>query len=218
MDEGLIFLDKNHDRDNWFLHIESFDPHEPFFTQAHYKALYPDDYEGPDFDWPLYRRVDESDAEIERCRHNYAALVTMCDRSLGRVLDAMDRYDLWRDTMLIVNTDHGFLLGEHDWWAKCVMPFYSEVAHTPLFIWDPRCGRAGARVDALVQTIDLAPTLLDYFGAPIPPDMQDRPLREAVANGAPEHESRPGGAGTAHHAVRPGARSRAGAPHRRPRG
>ena len=189
VDEGLAFLDKNHDRDNWFLHIETFDPHEPFFTQEHYKALYPDDYEGPDFDWPLYRRVDESDAEIERCRHNYAALVTMCDRNLGRVLDAMDRYDLWRDTMLIVNTDHGFLLGEHDWWAKCVMPFYSEVAHTPLFIWDPRCGRAGARVDALVQTIDLAPTLLEFFGAPVPPDMQGVLLGETVASGAPVREA-----------------------------
>jgi arylsulfatase A-like enzyme len=188
--EALEFLDTNHAADNWFLHVETFDPHEPFYTQQHYKALYPPDgYRGPDLDWPEYRPVDESDEEIARYRRNYAALVSMCDRNLGRLLDAMDRYGLWEDTMLIVNTDHGFLLGEHDWWAKCRMPFYEEVAHTPLFIWDPRSGRRGARVGALVQTIDLAPTLLDYFGAPIPPDMRGRPLGETVADGRPVREA-----------------------------
>ncbi len=188
-DEALEFLAKNHDRDNWFLHIETFDPHEPFFTQQHYKDLYPDDYDGPDLDWPYYRRVDESDAEIGRVRRNYKALLTMCDANLGRFLEAMDRYGLWEDTLLIVNTDHGFLLGEHDWWAKCVQPFYQEVAHTPLFIWDPRCRRAGERVDALVQTIDLAPTLLEFFGVERPADMEGLPLRETIATGCPAHEA-----------------------------
>ena len=91
--------------------------------------------------------------------------------------------------MLIVNTDHGFLLGEHGWWAKCVMPFYNEIAHTPLFIWDPTLQAAGERRDSLVQTIDLAPTLLDFFGVEIPPDMQGKPLREAIASDAPVREA-----------------------------
>ena len=189
VDEGLAFLDKNHDVDNWFLHIETFDPHEPFFTQEDYKALYPDDYEGPDLDWPNYRPVDESPEEIQRCRNNYAALLSMCDANLGRVLDAMDRYNLWDDTMLIVNTDHGFLLGEHDWWAKCVQPFYGEVAHTPLFVWDPRSAKRGERRGSLVQTIDLAPTLLDYFGVACPPDMQGYALGATIADDTPVREA-----------------------------
>ena len=69
----------------------------------------------------------------------------MCDHSLGRVLDVMDGHDLWDDTMLIVNTDHGFLLGEHGWWAKSVQPWYDELVHLPLFIWDPRSRASGAR-------------------------------------------------------------------------
>ena len=93
------------------------------------------------------------------------------------------------DTLLIVNTDHGFLLAEHDWWAKCVMPFYNEIAHTPLFIWDPRSGKGGERRQALVQTIDLAPTILDYFGVTPPPDMQGVPLGETVANDKPVREA-----------------------------
>jgi len=126
---------------------------------------------------------------VQRARHNYAALVTMCDRNLGRVLDAMDRYGLWEDTLLIVNTDHGFLLGEHDWWAKCVQPFYNEVAHVPLFIWDPRLRRAGVRAQALVQTIDLAPTILEYFGIERTPDMQGFPLAPVIERDAPVREA-----------------------------
>lgn len=186
---GLEFLDVNHNRDNWFLQIETFDPHEPFFTQQHYKDLYPDDYDGPDFDWPPYRPVDETPEQIARARNNYAALVTMCDRNLGRVLDAMDRYNLWDDTMLIVNTDHGFILGEHDWWAKGRMPWYNEIANMPLFIWDPRTRRADIHVQALVQTIDLAPTLLGYFGVPLPPDMQGFDLAPVLADDTPVREA-----------------------------
>jgi arylsulfatase A-like enzyme len=182
---GLEFLETNATQDNWFLHIETFDPHEPFFTQQIYKDLYPHDYHGRRFDWPLYRRVQETPEEVQHCRYEYAALVTMCDVYLGKILDAMDRLDLWRDTMLIVNTDHGFLLGEHDWWAKNVQPFYDEVAHTPLFIWDPRSQAKSVRRQSLVQTIDLAPTLLEYFGAPLPKDMMGIPLRQTVATDTP---------------------------------
>ena len=73
---------------------------------------------------------------VAHVRYNYAALVSKCDRYLGKVLDIMDRYNMWKDTMLIVNTDHGFLLGEHGWWGKTAMPIYDEIAHTPLFIYD----------------------------------------------------------------------------------
>jgi len=93
--------------------------------------------------------------------------------------------------MLIVNTDHGFLLGEHDWWAKCVQPFYSEVARTPLFIWDPRSACQGERRSALVQTIDLPATLLDYFGLDLPADTQGAALREAVAADPPRARGSP---------------------------
>jgi len=178
---GLDFIQANHEEDNWFLHIETFDPHEPFFTQQKYKDLYLHDYSGPHFDWPPYRPVEEDPELVEHVRYEYAALVSMCDEYLGKVLDIMDELDMWDDTMLIVNTDHGFLLGEHDWWAKCVQPFFNEIAHSPLFIWDPRCRRCAEHRNALVQTIDLAPTLLEYFGVERPPDMQGVPLRETIA-------------------------------------
>ena len=185
---GLEFIETNHKADNWFLQLETFDPHEPFFTQEQWKALYPHEYEGPPFDWPPYDRVTQPPQAVEHVRHEYAALVSMCDHYLGKVLDAMDTYGLWDDTMLIVNTDHGFLLGEHNWWAKFRMPWYNELAHIPLFIWDPRSRIAGERRHSLVQMIDFPATILDFFGLACPPDMQGQPLRQVIADDTPVRE------------------------------
>jgi len=186
---GLEFIETNRGQDNWFLQIEAFDPHEPFFTQQKYKDLYPHLYNGKHFDWPDYGKVKETPEEVRHAVFEYAALVSMCDAYLGKVLDAFDRLDLWKDTMLIVNTDHGFMLGEHRWWGKNIQPLYNEISHIPLFIWDPRYGREGTRSDALVQTIDLAPTLLHYFGAEQPKDMQGRSLHAVIEEGQPVREA-----------------------------
>ncbi|MEU6931844.1 sulfatase [Streptomyces sp. NPDC046374] len=187
-DAGLEFVRTNKDADRWFVQIETFDPHEPFFSHQRYKDLYPHAYDGPHFDWPDYKRVTETDDQVAHARFEYAALLSMCDRSLGRVLDTMDELELWDDTLLIVNTDHGFLLGEKGWWAKWVQPWYNELVHLPLFAWDPRHpGAAGERRSSLVQTIDLAPTILEYFGVDRPADMQGVPL--SVADDTPVREA-----------------------------
>ena len=185
-DNGIEFLDRNGKFDNWFLQIETFDPHEPFTAPESFDARYfsPDDPFVPD--WPPYANVQEDGKTVENMRKKYYALTEFCDRQLGRVLDKMDELNLWQDTMLIVNTDHGFFLAEHGWWGKGVLPNYEELVHTPLFLWDPRCPSAmGQHRQALVQTIDLAPTLLDFFGVKIPPDMMGKPLGDIIANGAP---------------------------------
>jgi arylsulfatase A-like enzyme len=189
VDAGIHFLETNAGADNWLLQLELFDPHEPFFVHEDYKKLYADDYEGPEFDWPPYSKVTEGADMAEHARNAYAALVTMCDHSLGRVLDFMDGHDMWDDTMLIVNTDHGYLLGEHGWWAKGVMPWYNELVHLPFFIWDPRTRGREAHSTVLAQTIDLAPTLLRYFGVEPTADMQGHDLAEALNDGVLPREA-----------------------------
>jgi len=189
-DLALEFMETNREQDNWMLHIECFDPHPPFMAPQKYRDLYESDYEGPMFDFPHYAPVNERETPeaVAQCRREYAALISFCDHSLGRVLDTMDRHEMWDDTMLILTTDHGFLLGEHNWWAFVKPPCYDQIARKPLFIWDPRSGRAGERCDQLVQTIDLPATLLEYFGAALPADMQGVPLRETTATDAPARE------------------------------
>ena len=196
---GLDFLDRNHDSDNWFLQIETFDPHEPYFAPQKYKDLYDHGYTGPLFDWPEYGPTTIETPELkEHIRYEYAALLSMCDASLGKILDKMDALNLWEDTMLIVCTDHGFLLGEHEWFGKSIPPFYNEICHTPLFIWHPQCKKAGERRSSLVQWIDFAPTLLDYFGMDIPADMQGHSLRETIMSDKKIRDSALYGANAGH--------------------
>ena len=108
----------------------------------------------------------------------------MCDTYLGKILDLMDRHDMWKDTMLIVHTDHGFLLSEHNWWGKIMMPYYNEIAHIPFFIWDPRLGLKGERRSQIAQTIDIAPTILDFFGIEATKDMQGKSLYHTLKDNA----------------------------------
>lgn len=192
---GLDFLRRNQASDRWFLQIETFDPHEPFFSPAKYKDLFASHYDqwrktlNRIWDWPGYQNVSEGAEMVEHMRHEYASLMAMCDTQLGMVMDTMDELSMWDDTMLIVCTDHGFLLGEHDCWAKCWMPFYEEVAHTPFFVWDPRSRQAGVRRKSLVQpSIDLGPTLLDFFGMEPTEHMTGKVLAKTIAEDEPVRE------------------------------
>lgn len=180
-DLGLDFIETNHAYDNWFLQIETFDPHEPFDSPENFQKEcgIDDSFES---DWPAYAQVREDEAFVGNVRKKYNALLKMCDRSLGRVLEIMDKYDMWKDTMLIVNTDHGFLLGEHQWWAKNVMPQYNEIAHLPLFIWDPRAGIKDVHRSAPVQNIDIAATLLSLFSQEYPAEMVGRDVLPVITD------------------------------------
>ncbi|HHV10806.1 MAG TPA: sulfatase [Clostridiales bacterium] len=186
-ENGIGFIETNHKEDNWFLQIETFDPHEPFYSLKPDKDLYPHHFVGDaEADWPPYAPAMEEEETVQHVRYEYAALLSKCDRYLGKILDLMDKYDLWKDTMLIVNTDHGFLLGEHGWWGKTTMPVYNEIAHVPFYLYDPRLSKfAGSKRQALVQTIDIAPTLLEFFGLDIPKDMEGKPLYQVAERDEP---------------------------------
>lgn len=182
-DRGLEFLSANGVADDWFLQIETFDPHEPFHAPERFREMFPTAYDGPILDWPRYREVCESDDEVAELRANYMASVALCDAQLGRLLDHFDAHGLWKDTALIVTTDHGFLLGEHDWWGKNRMPLYEELSHIPLFFHHPEhAGEAGTRRGSLTQTIDLMPTFCDLHGAQIPGEVQGHSLLPVLKN------------------------------------
>jgi len=182
------FIVNNASQDNWYLHIEHFDPHEPFFAPERFKELYAH-MSADDFDWPPYSETGDNAAErILAARANYCALLTMCDEYLGRLLDIMDEENMWENTMLIVNTDHGYLLGEHGFFAKNYMPVYNEIAHIPFFIWDPVSKRKGETAKQLAQTIDIAPTLLDFFGVEKGSHMQGESLLKVIRNNENIHD------------------------------
>lgn len=174
VDRALSFLADNKDADDWFLQLECFDPHEPFFAPEKYLAdLPPSGYDGPILDWPRYGPCENTPEEIAEIRRNYHGLVAMCDAQLGRVLDCFDAHDLWKDSALILTTDHGFLLGEHAWWGKNIPPYYEEISHIPLMMHVPdRPDLAGTRSDVLTQTTDLMPTVLGLHGVAVPKEVR----------------------------------------------
>ncbi|WP_214626939.1 sulfatase [Paenibacillus agaridevorans] len=167
--QAIKFLERNREEDNWHLHLEVFDPHEPFMCPSKYRELYDDTWDDRfHFDWPAYAPVDaeeEDEAAIAHIRKSYAGTLTMADAWLGKLLDKMDEHDLWRDTAVILTTDHGHLLGEHGYWAKNYMFDYRELVHIPLIAYMPGAPMNGGRVSALTSTMDIMPTLLQFHGA-----------------------------------------------------
>ncbi|MGR3804106.1 sulfatase [Marinibacterium profundimaris] len=175
------FLELNKESDNFFLQLECFDPHEPFCAPERFMQAYDTGRKGPILDWPVYEKVTNSAEEIADLRGNYAALAAMCDEYFGKLLDWMDENDAWKDTCLILTTDHGFLLGEHEWWGKNKMPYYEEISHIPLMIWHPEAAdQAGTRREALTQTTDLMPTFLDLYGIDVPAEATAQSLLPLV--------------------------------------
>ncbi len=180
---AMEFLDRNAAADDWLLMLECFDPHEPFHAPDRFKAPYATGWDGKVLDWPRYEKVQETPEEIAEIRANYAALVAMCDEYFGKLLDRFDAENLWEDTALVLSTDHGFLLSEHDWWGKMRMPCYEEISHIPLMIHDPRTPQAaGKRTRALTQTADLMPTLLGLHDAEVPPEVRGQDLGALTAD------------------------------------
>ncbi|MDE0111494.1 MAG: sulfatase, partial [Albidovulum sp.] len=176
------FLDLNKGADDWFLQLECFDPHEPFAAPERFRAAYDAGYNGKILDWPHYERAADSETEIAEIRGNYAALVAMCDEYFGKLLDYFDDNDLWKETSLVLTTDHGFLLSEHEWWGKNRTPYYEEISHIPLMIWHPEyASQSGERRCGLTQTSDLMQTFLDTHGCGIPPSVTGASLHPMLA-------------------------------------
>ena len=106
------------------------------------------------------------------------------------MLDYFDAHDLWKDTALILTTDHGFLLGEHDWWAKNRMPLYEEISPHPALRPPPGLRRPGRHApQGLTQTIDLMPTFCELFGAPVPAEVQGKSLLPLLAADEPQRDA-----------------------------
>lgn len=169
---------RTHER--FLLLVDEFDPHEPFDGPEELWRRYDPDWQGPaDFCWPTYGRNDYTEAEARHIRARYAAKVTLADRYLGQLLDRMDDFGLWEDTVFIVMTDHGHFLGEHGWWGKPACPQYQAISHVPLFVHLPG-GPEGTRSPALTTHVDVHATLLDCLGVSPPRPVDGVSLLPAI--------------------------------------
>ncbi|MFO7955705.1 MAG: sulfatase [Candidatus Brocadiia bacterium] len=175
MTEACRWLEENYRRENFFLYVDTFDPHEPWDPPQWYVDMYDPGYEGDVVDYPLYSRTDFlSQAELKHARACYAGEVSLVDRWVGRVLEKVEDLGLLEDTVVLLTTDHGFLHGEHSIIGKSLIrgrqmayiPLYEEITHIPLVVHYPGVG-AGSPA-AVVQPMDFMPTVLDLAGAEVP--------------------------------------------------
>lgn len=105
-----------------------------------------------------------------RLRANYYGLVTQVDRTVGRILDALEESGQADNTVVVFTSDHGEMLGDHFMLGKGVM--YEESTRIPLMIRVPWLGKEQKIIEAPVSQIDLVPTLLDLMDQPLGSDLQ----------------------------------------------
>ena len=116
----------------------------------------------------------------QRFIKDYLRCVDGIDNNVGRVLNYLESTDLEENTIVIYTSDQGFFLGDHGWWDKRFM--YEESIRMPLMVKYPGKEIAGYQSDAMVLNIDIAPTILNMAGVPVPPTMQGRSYRKLVLN------------------------------------
>ncbi len=172
----------------FFLAVGFLKPHLPFCAPKKYWDL----YDRASFTVPAFRAAPEgapkyapsgwgelrqysdipdsgplTEDQARTMIHGYHAAVSFMDAQLGKVLDELDRLGLASNTIIILWGDHGWHLGDHGWWCK--HSNYEQATRIPLIVAAPGTAKAGTRAtNALVETVDIYPTLAELAGLPAP--------------------------------------------------
>lgn len=127
---------------------------------------------------PYEGRLTEAQARL--LKHGYYASVSFMDAQVGRVLDALERTGLRDSTVVVFLGDNGFKLGEHGSWAKYTN--YEVDNRVPLIISAPGRGLQGATTDALVELVDIYPTVCEMAGIDVPASREGTSLLPVLEN------------------------------------
>ncbi len=189
----------------FFLGVGFIKPHLPFNCPQKYWDLYPEDAielppnyaQRTDVPAPALpdpyelrsygtvpRREGEPipDAMALNLIRGYRACVSFMDAQLGRVLDELDRLDLSENTIVVFWSDHGYHLGEHGLFTK--MTNFELGTRVPLLLRVPGMKTAGQKTRALVELVDLYPTLAELAGLPLPQHLEGASLVPLIENPA----------------------------------
>ena len=168
----------------FFLFIDSFDPHEPWNPPSVIKqepCPYDPDYKGKHQFLPIIGTVEGvfTEEELHHVRMLYAEDVTVCDKWLGVLLDKVRELGFEENTLFMMVSDHGEPMGNdehgHGIMRKCRPWPYEELAHAPMLLRAPGI-KAGQRIKAFVQSCDVAPTVCEWLGIGVHPQMTGKSL------------------------------------------
>lgn len=180
--EAAMWLEQNRDAKQFFLTVESFDPHEPWLPPAYYRQMYLKE-EGPENIVSVYGDgLAEHEMLLRRTQANYSGEVTMCDRWFGHFLEQLRVMGLLENTMVVLTSDHGHSIGDLGFTGKRGYPSHPSVYEIPLMIRFPNDEYAGEIREAMIQHHDITATVLDWLGVdPLQP-IDGRSLLEVVAD------------------------------------
>jgi len=191
-DQAIAFLRAHRGRP-FFLHVNFRRPHHPFDPPPPFDSL----YRGASFP-PSPRREGEmlrkppgqlkalantagfdlrrlTAEDLDRIKAFYYGMISLNDKHIGRLMDALEDVGLADRTIVVVTSDHGEMLGDHGLLFKGGY-FYEGVVRVPLMIRAPGKLAAGQRINRLTEAIDLLPTLLRLLDLPVPERVQGRDL------------------------------------------
>lgn len=183
---------------SWCLHLSYIKPHWPYIVSAPYHDMYP-----PETHLPVVRSEQERanahpvfgafmEERVSRAFTDsgtrtkvigaYMGLIKQIDDQLGRLMKFLEETGKSKDTMIVFTSDHGDYLGDH--WMGEKELFHDASSRIPLIVVDPRRqadATRGTKTDALVEAIDVAPTILEFFGGKeVPHIMEGQPLSKLI--------------------------------------
>lgn len=183
---------KAHGDQPFFMACGIHKPHIPFLAPDKYFAMYPREelkftpasmefwkqapaiartkrYEGFGFEFGV-----KNDALRREYMQAYHACISFIDAQIGVVFDALKRSGHWDDTIVVLTSDHGYLLGEKFMWGKVML--FETCDRVPLVIRVPGQTRAGSSSEGLVELVDLYPTLAELCAIDPPSELQGKSL------------------------------------------
>ena len=209
-DRAIEFLESCGEQGHpWCFSVNIFDPHSAFDPPAKYLEPYLkhlDDIPLPNYspgelnDKPIWQRIDHGGAyggkapglaydrlsprDHRLIRAAYWAMCDLIDAQVGRMLAALEASGQRENTIVIYQSDHGEMLGDHGIYLKGPC-FYEPAVRVPLIVSAPGQITGGRVIEGLVELIDIAPTLLDAVGLERYPGMQARSLWPMLMGQAP---------------------------------
>ena len=179
VEETARFLSQPHAKP-FFLIVSFYEPHSPFYFPVEDRgrvtpSSFPVPVAGPEDagQIPAVFR-DLTPAEKQGIAAAYYTSVEFLDSKVGQVLAALEKSGQAQNTLVLYTADHGYLLGQHGRFEKHCS--YEEAIRPPLMVKCPDVVRPGGATSALVEFVDLFPTVLDLCGVKIPPNVQGRSL------------------------------------------
>ncbi len=183
----------------FFLAVGILRPHLPFGAPAKYRAIY-DDVKFPPTPHPQkpkgkttwhasgefmkYNRWGKNpntdSAFALEVRKHYAACISYADAQVGRLLERLDRTGQRENTIIVLWGDHGWHLGEHAVWGKHTL--FEESLRSPLIVATPNMKQPGQKTQAMVETLDVFPTLCELTGLAQPDLVQGVSLVPMLEN------------------------------------